>query len=265
MTAPYYFTIVLSYCTQYMKGLLVYRADFFFQFFSDLLSQAMNLAFILVVFQHIELLEGWGKGEILFIYGFFLLPYACFNAFFSGFFEVPEKYILKGELDRILTRPVDSLLQVIMEQIELESLSGLLTGILILLYSYRLLDFNLFWWDIPILFVMVISATLIYGGIYIALASLAFWFEGKVALMPTIYNLSVYGRYPTTIYKGIVRFALTWVLPFAFVGFYPAALIMKRQEFYSMAYLTPLMGTLVFVFGASLWYKGIRRYCGTGS
>ena len=43
------------------------------------------------------------------------------------------------------------------------------------------------------------------------------------SIMPLMYNIGNYGRYPVNIYNRVIRFILTFVLPFAFVGVYPAA------------------------------------------
>ena len=260
-----YAGIFLAYSFQYLKTALAYRWDFLAQFFADLISQIMNLVLILVIFQHISLLSGWSQGEMLFLYGFFLLPNALFNVLFSNFFDVPETYLLQGQLDRVLTRPVNSLFQVMFEQLQLESLLSLLTGLAVVVYSAVTINWQWYWWDIPLSMVLIAGATLIYGGIYIFLASLAFWFEGNIALMPTVYNLSVYGRYPVTVYKGLVRFVLTWVLPFAFTGFYPASLLLRREEFYYYGWLTPVVGLAAFGLGAATWFRGVRRYTGAGN
>ncbi|HEX3033105.1 MAG TPA: ABC-2 family transporter protein [Bacillota bacterium] len=260
-----YLELFWVYTGQYLKTLLAYRGDFLAQFLSDFVSQVMNLVVILVIFRHINTLSGWNEAEMLFLYGFFLLPNALFNTFFSNLFDVPEKYILMGELDRVLTRPVNSLFQVLVEQLQLDSLWGLLSGLVVIGYASTRLGWQFSWLDLPVAVVLVVGATLIYGGIYVFLASLSFWFEGTNALMPTVYNLSVYGRYPVTVYKGLVRFVLTWVLPFAFTAFYPASLLLGKQEFVFLGWLTPLVGVLTFTFGAAWWFMGVRRYTGAGS
>ncbi|HEX3032479.1 MAG TPA: ABC-2 family transporter protein [Bacillota bacterium] len=260
-----YLDIILAYCSQYLKTLLSSRGDFLAQFFSDLVSQVMNLVVILVIFRHISSLSGWSEGEMLFLYGFFLLPNALFNAFFSNLFDVPEKYILQGQLDRILTRPVNSLFQVLVEQLQPESLWGLVSGLAVMGYAAVTIHWQFSWLDPVIGTILVLGATLIYGGIYIFLASLAFWFEGNNALMPTVYNLSVYGRYPVTVYKGLVRFVLTWILPFAFTAFYPASLLLGRAEYFWLGWLTPVVGLITLAFGSAFWFLGVRRYTGAGS
>ena len=120
--------------------------------------------FILVVFGHTQLLNGWNRDEIIFIYGFFLVPYALFSAFFN-IWDFNERYIVKGEMDRVLTRPIHSLFQIIMERMELESLFGVFTGLVIMGISAMNLGLSFAWYDLLIFIAMVFGGMLIFGGI----------------------------------------------------------------------------------------------------
>ena len=260
-----YVVTFFHYFSQYMKTQMSYRADFFANVFSELFQQSVNLIFIAVVFTRVPELKGWTREEILFIYGFFLVPFGIYGGFFNHLFDVPEKYVLEGEFDRILIRPLNSWFQVILETMKPGLLVGCLTGFALMYYSASSIGLVFHWWDIPVFIGLVFGASLVYAGVYTLLASLGFWSEGNIGLMPMVYNLSNYGRYPMTIYRGLTRFLLTWVLPFAFVGFYPATFIMHRFEFMNYAMMTPLVGIISFAAGYRVWNAGVKRYRGTGS
>ena len=170
----FYVAIFFQYVSQYLKTRLEYRADFIVEILSDLLNQAVNLVFIFVVFGHTQLLSGWSRDEIIFIYGFFLVPFALFSAFFN-IWDFNDRYIVKGEMDRILTRPIHSLFQVIIERMELEALFGLVTGFIILFYAGSNLGLDLAWYD-PILFLLfVVGGALAYACIFVIIACIGFW------------------------------------------------------------------------------------------
>ena len=100
----------------------------------------------------------------------------------------------------------------------------------------------------PLLFLlMVIGSVMIYFGIYVIINVLILILRFTTGILPLIWNIQNYGRYPVSIYNGIIRIVLTWILPFAFVGFYPAALFLRRESFMMMALLTPVVG-LVLIF-----------------
>ncbi|MMZ69893.1 hypothetical protein D1872_328160 [compost metagenome] len=58
---------------------------------------------------------------------------------------------------------------------------------------------------------------------------------------------------------------LTWIMPFAFVGIYPAALFLHREEMQNMALLTPVVGAIFLGIGLFAWNYGVKRYKGAGS
>ncbi|WHY73169.1 ABC transporter permease [Fictibacillus enclensis] len=259
-----YLSIFFQYAGQYLKTRLTYRADMLVEIFSDLLFQAVNLIFILVVFGHTSLLSGWSKDEMVFIYGFFLVPFAIFGAFFN-IWDFTDRYIVKGEMDRILTRPIHSLFQIILERMELESLFGVITGLGIMFYSGHQLGLSLHWYDPFVFVVLVAGGALVYAGIFVALASIGFWSDSKTDIMPMMYNIGNYGRYPVNIYNRIIRYVLTWILPFAFVGVYPSAYFLGRDEWYGYAFFTPVIGVIFFGLSVVLWNYGVTKYRGAGN
>jgi ABC-2 type transport system permease protein len=260
----FYVSMFFQYASQYLKTRLTYRTDTVIEILSDLLSQAVNLIFILVVFGHTSYLSGWNREEIIFIYGFFLVPYGLFSAFFN-IWDFNERYIVKGEMDRVLTRPVHSLFQIIMERMELESLFGLITGLVVMGYAGMNLGLTLAWYDVLIFIAMVLGGAFIYAGLFISIATIGFWSDSRTDIMPMMYNISNYGRYPVNIYHKVSRFVLTWILPFAFVGVYPASYFLKKDEWFGYAFLTPVMGILFFGISILLWNAGVKKYRGAGN
>ncbi|MBP3953215.1 ABC transporter permease [Bacillus suaedae] len=260
----FHISIFFQYASQYLKTRLTYRVDTVVEILSDFMFQAVNLLFILVVFGHTTLLSGWNREEIIFIYGFFLVPYAIFTAFFN-IWDFNDRYIVKGEMDRILTRPIHSLFQIIIERMELESLFGVITGMIIMIYAGTNLGLSFAWYDYFIFIAMVIGGAFIYAGIFISIATIGFWSDSKTDIMPMMYNIGNYGRYPVDIYNSVIRFVLTWILPFAFVGVYPAAYFLQREEWYVYAFLTPFMGIIFLLISIVLWNAGVKRYRGAGN
>ncbi|WP_027415590.1 ABC transporter permease [Aneurinibacillus terranovensis] len=260
----FYLMLFWDYLKQYFKTRFAYRMDFINGIFSDFIFQVTNLVFILVVFQHTSFLKGWSRDEIIFIYGFFLVPYAVFSTFFN-LWQFQEKYIIKGEMDRVLTRPAHNLFQVMLETMDPQSLVGAVTGILIMAYAALHMGLAIAWYD-PIIFILlVLSSALVYGGVYVAIAALGFFSDSKTGISPMIWNIQNYGRYPVNIYNKAIRILLTWILPFAFVGIYPAAYFLRRQEYYVYTMLTPVIGIVFFIIGIAVWNIGVKNYRGAGS
>jgi len=260
----FYLSLVADYFKNYMKTRLTYRSDFWIEVLSDLMFNGLNLIFILVIFQQTELMGSWNRDQILFIYGFFMIPYGLFVTFFNlwGF---SERYIVKGELDRILTRPAYNLWQLMLENIDPASLFSAIAGFTVMAYSWGQLGLPFHVSDLFVFALLVVSSVLIYGGIYTSLTALAFFSDAPTGIMPLIWNIQNYGRYPVNIYNKLIKGVLTWVLPFAFVGFYPAAYFLDPANWRTFALLTPAVGVVFAALGLAIWNLGIRRYRGAGS
>ncbi|HYG59071.1 MAG TPA: ABC-2 family transporter protein [Symbiobacteriaceae bacterium] len=261
----FYWDLFWAYIAQYAKGRLEYRADFLAGLVTDVLYQSVAVIFLLVVFRQVPTLAGWRQEEVFFIYGYFLWPYAFFSTLSGGAWEFTDKYIVRGELDRLLLRPANSLFQLILEGIELEPLMGLVTGSAIMFWSAGALGLDWRWYDPLLMLLLTAGSTLIYLGVYLSLACIGFWYDGRTGLLPLMWNVNTYGRYPISIYNGVLRTILTWVLPFAFVGFYPAAYFLRREAFLGWALATPVMGLAFFSLAVVVWRVGVKRYHGTGS
>ncbi|KIL37399.1 ABC transporter permease [Cohnella kolymensis] len=260
------FTLSLfrEYMANYLKVKLTYRADFWVEVVSDLLFSAVNLIFIFVVFQHTNSLGDWNQAEVIFVYGYFMIPSAIFGTFFN-LWNFSDRYIVKGEMDRVLTRPAHSLAQVMLENVDPPSLIGAFVGLAIMGSAWSTLGLPFSWYDPLVLVVMVIGSVLIYAGIYTALAAISFYSDAPTGIVPLMFNIQNYGRYPIQIYNKGIRFLLTWLLPFAFVGVYPASFFLERHKDLVMSLLTPVVGIVVAGIGLLFWNHGVRRYRGAGS
>jgi ABC-2 type transport system permease protein len=256
--------LIVEYFKNYIKSRLVYRLDFWIEVVSDLLFNGLNLLFILIVFQQTELLDTWNREETLFIYGYFMIPYGLFSAFF-GLWGFSERYIVKGEMDRILTRPAHNLGQLMLENLDPASLISACAGFIVMVYAWVQLDIG-FDWSTPFMFMFLVSGSImIYAGMYIGLTATAFFSDAPTGILPMMWNIQNYGRYPITIYNKIIRTILTVVLPFAFVGFYPSAYFLDPEHWAIFAWLTPLVGIVFFTIGMLVWNIGVKRYRGAGS
>jgi ABC-2 type transport system permease protein len=254
-----------AYFAQFLKSRMVYRTDFIVDMTANLVSLAIQLSVITVLFSKITSLQGWTYEQVLFIYGFSLLPLGLFNLISINLYRFSERYIIEGEFDRILLRPVNPLAQVFFSSFGLGGLNELVLGTAVMVYAGIGLDLSLGVVDVLLLLVLSVFACMVYVGVFLGLTSVSFWMEDRMGLAPPIYNIIRFSRYPVTIFSPLVRIFLTFVLPFAWVAFYPATWFVGGPDFQRTALLTPLVGLITFGVGYLIWIRGIRRYASTGS
>lgn len=244
---------------------MAYKADFFIAIGTSFTATVLSFGFVLVLFSRIPHLKGWSFYELLFLYGFSLIPLGFFNVLSLNLYQFGEMYIIQGKFDRVLLRPIHSMFQVLFEVFRLESLQETLTGILVVTFCSSKLHLHWRVSDLALAIFMVLCGAVIYVSIFLILTSVSFFFEDKVGVMPPVYNMLAFGRYPLSIYHIFIQFLLSWIVPFAFASFYPAVRLLRRDEFRYFYLLVPLIALVFLGMALSLWRAGERNYSSTGT
>ncbi len=258
-------SIFAAYFAQFLKMRMVYRIDFLIDLGANLFAMGVQLSVLIVLFDKIDALRGWSFEQVLFIYGFSLLPLGLFNLVAINLYRFAERYIADGNFDRVLLRPINSLAQVMFESFNVSGLNEIILGSGIMVYALRELAVTFSWLDALAMVLVVFSAMLIYFGVFLGLSAVSFWFEDRMGLGPPVYIVIRFSRYPVTIFCPLVRLFLTFVLPFAWVAFYPATYFVGTGEFQRFSLLTPVVGIVVFSLSYTIWKCGVRHYASTGS
>ena len=118
---------------------------------------------------------------------------------------------------------------------------------------------------------VVLGGSLIDLGISLVVATISFWFVRVDTLRWVVMSLEQdFTRYPISIYTRGVRIVLAFVLPFAFMNYFPATFFLQKAD--SGLHLNPAVGLLAPVIGLAwfggsyvLWRIGLHHYQGTGS
>src|SRR5271170_6542746 len=118
-----------SYFTQYAKVRVSYRGDFFISAASSMAATIFSLGFVYVLFKKVPTLANWRMEEVIFLYGFSLIPFGLFNVFSLNPYEFGATYIMEGKFDRVLLRPLSSLFQVVFDAFRIESLQEVVIGL----------------------------------------------------------------------------------------------------------------------------------------
>ncbi|MBX7139064.1 MAG: ABC-2 family transporter protein [Oligoflexia bacterium] len=256
-----------AYFAQFLKTRMSYRTDFFVSLVANILVGATGLLFVVFLMdgKNITELNGWSRAEVLFIYGYAMISMAIFSSVAINLYGFGNRYIIQGQFDRVLLRPLNSLAQVLFESFNLDSIGSLLVGLATMLYAARILGISIGMLDVGWLFVSSISGAVILISVFVVLSSVSFHFEDRIGIAPPFYNLISFGRYPITIFNRVIQFILSWVIPFAFVAFYPATHFFNRTGFELLCYLTPLVALVSVVVAWVFWQFGVSKYESTGN
>lgn len=254
-----------EYFYQYLKMRVSYRGDFLIGILTSFAATISALGFVLILFQRIPRLAQWSFGEVLFLYGFSLVPFGLFNILSVNLYDFGNDYIMDGKFDRVLIRPVASLFQVLFENFRIESFQEVITGLVVVVYASWKLHYAWTVFDVILLIFYALCGAAIYVAVFLLLSTVSFWFEDRIGVHPPAWNLMAFGRYPLSIYSGAIQFFLSWIIPFGFATFYPSVRLLHRTEFLRYAPLIPLVTAASLGVALLAWNQGVRHYSSTGS
>jgi ABC-2 type transport system permease protein len=257
--------LFFDYFSQYAKVRVSYRGDFFISLATSFAATVFALSFVVVLFKKVPQLGGWRFEEVLFLYGFSLIPYGIFNIISLNLYEFGSTYIIEGKFDRVLLRPISSLFQVLFETFRIESLQEVATGIFCMWWATHHLGLAWTPAKVAMLFFFGVCAGIIYISVFLILSTVSFWFEDRIGVHPPVWNVMAFGRYPLSIYSGVVQFFLCWIIPFGLASFYPSVRMLGRTVAPQYLSLVPVVAVVFLTIAISLWNFGTRHYSSTGT
>jgi ABC-2 type transport system permease protein len=257
--------LLYDYFTQYAKVRISYRGDFFISLATSFAATIFSLGFVVVLFQKTTQLAGWSRDEVIFLWGFTQIPYGIFNVISLNLYDFGNNYIIEGKFDRVLLRPVSSLFQVLFETFRIESLQEVATGVFCMWWATRRLGVVWTPGKFALLIFFGTCAAIIYVSIFLLLSTVSFWFEDRIGVHPPVWNVIAFGRYPLSIYSGVVQFFLCWIIPFGLASFYPSVRLLGRTVNPEYAPLVPVVAVVFLTLAISVWNIGTRHYSSTGS
>lgn len=260
-----YFKIYRSYLQQYLKSLIEYRADFLLGLIGFILVQVTGVVFIQLIFQTIPTLQGWSFAEVLFIYGFAQIPRGIDHILTDNLWIFAWKTIAQGEFDRYLLRPLNPLFQLLAERFQPDGFGEIVIGFFLVSSAAQSLKLHFNFADFVWFILAVIAATVIYTAIKLAAASLAFWLKFAQSYLFMVYQLSTFVKYPLSIYPRLIQNFLTFVIPFAFTGYYPAAYFLGRESFTNGIVLTSIISIIAITLAYQVWRIGLKSYESSGN
>jgi ABC-2 type transport system permease protein len=247
-----------------LQARLAYRADFLLNAVADVALAAAGLVLLGALFRHVPSLGAWSAGQVLFCWGFAEAVVGLFLVMFQGLWVLNQQYILGGDLDRVLLRPQDPLLQVLLDNVSLPDLPILLLGAAVMVASVGMLPPVPLWrWALLPLFVA--SGAAVLGGVLTAVCSMGFHLRHRGTAVGLVFQISTFNRYPIDLFARPLRLALTFALPLAFAGFYPASFFIGADGWFGYALATPVVAAIVLLAGYGAFRFGLTRYTSSGT
>lgn len=249
---------------------LQYRVDTFVATFAVFIREATNIIVIYLALLKFDTINQWNVNEMLFLFSILYLTYAIVVSVFADLRDF-SCMIREGRFDRLMLRPRGLLLQLILNNADLMASMGHGTlGIILFIVSAGRVGIV---WNLPTILYYVgaiIGGVLIQGGMFIFFSALSFYFVETGSIREIFYwNMRKFAGYPISIYNKVIQALMIYVVPFAFVNYFPAQYLLRKEDManYNEVYMfiAPLVGVVIYVLAYLFWRVSVKRYKSTGN
>ncbi|MDF2986929.1 MAG: hypothetical protein K0R50_2439 [Eubacterium sp.] len=264
------FQMFFKFSSLNLKSMLEYKFDRFLISFAIFIREMVSIIVMLLIFTRFVRIRGWEMNEMFFLYSFLFLSYSLFIFFFTGIRDF-DNMVYSGELDRFLIRPVGLMFQVIASRVDYCATVGHgAVGIILFLKTYNTVGIQ---WDLKSIsyyIAALIGGAIIQAALFMISSCFSFWTIRTINLRNLIFfNSRRFAGYPISFYPGIIQKMLIFIIPFAFVSYFPAQYFLRKPDismfWNGYMYLTPVVGVVMFAAVYAFWKFGLKHYSSAGN
>ncbi|MGQ0715925.1 MAG: ABC transporter permease [Pseudonocardiales bacterium] len=252
-----------------VRSQLAYPTSFALQCAALALIQLQNMVVILVLFSRVGEMGGFTRQEVLLIFGLAGISFGLADLL-VGPLDQLGRLVRTGTLDALLLRPLSVMAQICASDFALRQLGKVATGLAVL--GYVLATSEISWTPlrVAVLLITPLTGLVLLGAIWVVASATTFWLVDGTELPNTVtYGSGMFTSYPMSIYSGWLLRLMAFVVPGAFVAYYPALAILGKSDPLGLSpvlqYSAPLVAVLAAGIAALAWRAGLRHYVGTGS
>lgn len=235
---------------------------------ANTIQWVVGFATIKFVVDQFGSIGGWGYESLAFLYGMSVLTHALAVVFYIQTWYM-SYWVIYGEFDRLLLRPMGLLFQFLVCDFNLIGFTDMIPGLMVFVYGCVKVQLTPDFRNIMLILFTLVGGTMIRGAVWLFCGSLSFWTKSTANFTDMVGELfERVSAYPITIYPKWIQQLFTFFLPLAWITFYPVRDILGLEPSvipFSMAFVTLLVGVLMFGISCLVFRAGMSRYESAGS
>lgn len=258
------------YTRTVMKSWFQYSVDAVLRSLAVFIREAVGIVVIYFSMLKFDTLKGWDIHELMFLFSLLFLTYGILIIFFTGLRDF-GKTVRNGGFDRIILRPRGLFFQLVFSDADWFAAIGH-GGLGIVLFVISAGNVGIIWnlGTVCYYIAAVIGGVLIQGAIFVFLAALNIYLLETGSLKELMYwNMRKFAGYPISIFHKAIQFCMVYVVPFAFVNYFPAQYLLRKEDMAGFPavymYLTPAVGAVLYLAAYGFWRYSIRFYKSSGN
>ena len=256
--------LYLKYLTTQIKTNFAYKGSQILFMIGQSLNYIADLFAIYFLFHKFDTLGEYTFNQVLLTYAIIVFVFSFDEMMFRGFDEF-DKLIGKGDLDRLLLRPRNMVLQICGYKIETGKLLRAVVGLVLIVVAYNLLGLEVNFMNIFIVIEMVLSGIITFFGVYLFTSSITI-FTIKKAEFINIFTDG--GRnlcyYPLDIFKKWITKFFTFIIPYASFNYLPLRYLLGFSDASVFNIIYPAFSIVFAILGYICFNVCLKHYKSAG-
>ncbi len=255
--------IIKIYFRDGISTLAAYRFNLILSGMANLLWVLGQVYYLNFIFEKVNTFDGWSKTDVILLFGLMqCFVYLMFIFTWESFANFYTK-ITSGEFDAMLLKPLNSKFMLTFQTI---SVTQIITGVLTVgpLIGIGLSGIQgiTFLGLISAFLLFVIAISMMYF-ISLLLVSITFFIGDSSSLFELVIGTGAEGvKLPQTIFPTIVQALFTFLIPVAFIAYYPTLILKNIENPLPLILFALLLATIFYFLQKIFWNLGLKRYSG---
>ncbi len=255
--------LYLKSLKMHLMSELEYKSSFILSCISQTITLFSYILVIISLFGRFSSIASFNMYEVLISFSIIRFG-VSFNEIFARGMDKFDNLIVKGTFDQLLLRPKNIILQVLTTDSNFVKFPKLIEILLILIFAIIKLNIKLTFLKILTLFLMILSSIVIFFGIFLLAASYCFLtIQGLEVRNIFTHGGAEMAQYPISIYNKPFVFIFTFLIPYAFINYYPLLYFIGRSNNILYA-LSPLIVFIYLIPCFIAFNMGVKKYTSTG-
>jgi len=258
--------LYLKYFSIHLKSVMEYKTSFLLTAIGQGMTTLFSFISMYFLFNRFGNVEGYTFNQVLLCFSTIFMSFALAECFGRGFDRF-SAIISNGEFDRIMLRPRNEIIQVLGSKIEFSRIGRLTQAVIIFVYGIVTCGVEWTIGKILTLTLMILGGVCLFFSLFMIYAAICFFTVEGLEFM----NIFTDGgreiaQYPLNIYSKWVLKFFTFIVPLAFVNYYPYLYLINKVSENTILYMISPVCAIFFIVPAfCLWKIGVRHYKSTGS
>jgi len=235
---PNYRRVWLTFARNALIREMTFRGNFLITVMTRALWFCSQILLFKIIFHNVQhITQGWNEYQYFAFMATGMLINALIEALFMPNAANFSELIRTGNLDFALLKPIDTQFLISFEKMDLAMLNQTLLSVGLLVYALANLppgtEVKVTVGSVALYLLFIAVGVTIFYSLMISLASTAIWFGRNQGLYDFWFYITIFARYPRSIYQtatpagDVIRFVFTFILPVLVVVTVPSRVLLN--------------------------------------